>query len=160
MVSGSWLGGRGGGWVRLLYFTALNRQPVGGTLFGVSGLLLLLLSDSQNNVLLLLPDSQNECLVLLMYYYYRTARMNALYFYYYRTADSQASGANRETSRTGPGHTTQAKPTWAKRQVAPGIVIHYFCMTQETVRRLPFLPFRCYTRKGSDLDQSQQQRKR
>ena len=28
-----------------------------------------------------------------------------------------------------------------------------FCMTQETARRLPF---RCYTRKGSDLDQSQQ----
>ena len=30
------------------------------------------------------------------------------------------------------------------------ITIYYFCMTQETVRRLPF---RCYTRKGSDLDQ-------
>ena len=29
---------------------------------------------------------------------------------------------------------------------------YYFCMTQETVRRLPFC---CYTRKGSDLDQSQ-----
>ena len=29
-------------------------------------------------------------------------------------------------------------------------------MTQETVRRLPF---RCYTRKGSDLDQSQQTNK-
>ena len=33
---------------------------------------------------------------------------------------------------------------------------YYFCMTQETVRRLPF---RCYTRKGSDLDQSQQTNK-
>ena len=37
------------------------------------------------------------------------------------------------------------------------IIIYYcFCMTQETVRRLPF---RCYTRKGSDLDQSQQTNK-
>ena len=35
-------------------------------------------------------------------------------------------------------------------------LIYYFCMTQETVRRLPF---RCYTRKGSDLDQSQQTNK-
>ena len=33
---------------------------------------------------------------------------------------------------------------------------YYFCMTQETVRRLPF---RCYTRKGSDLDQSQQRKR-
>ena len=33
---------------------------------------------------------------------------------------------------------------------------YYFCMTQETVRRLPF---RCHTRKGSDLDQSQQTNK-
>ena len=32
---------------------------------------------------------------------------------------------------------------------------YYFCMTQETARRLPF---RCYTRKGSDLDQSQQRK--
>ena len=32
----------------------------------------------------------------------------------------------------------------------------YFCMTQERLRRLPF---RCYTGKGSDLDQSQQRKR-
>ena len=44
----------------------------------------------------------------------------------------------------------------AYRELAGELGLDYFCMTQETVRRLPF---RCYTRKGSDLDQSQQRKR-
>ena len=36
------------------------------------------------------------------------------------------------------------------------ILLLFFCMTQETARRLPLC---CYTRKGSDQDQSQQKKK-